>query len=376
MSKVDVQDIKNKLEKKATFKEGVKDLSSALSACTLDDKGQEQLNILYPLIQRVHQLLKARHTGIDYWRTGNSLFSISRHLNFSPHQLAKLKDFSTDAETFLKEDSEETSASTPHGFPATEAELLDLLSESHPPESHYDDAGPIIDEDSERWRRAQVSGDVAVPTASTGVNRTGGGGEDHTLSNQDPATTSGTGDARETGSRVQTRRQIHQAMQRQILEGIQSVYSGMEAVNRGAEAIGRELDSVLESLSRTAALRAGQQGTDSAKRPPASKKVVSNLPLIEVTGEKLTEWGPECMCAVCTCEVALGEMIVELPCKHKYHRACVTPWLQKHNSCPVCRKELPTDDPHYEAKKEKDVEDEAERRGAANAVRGGEYMYL
>jgi E3 ubiquitin-protein ligase AIP2 len=44
------------------------------------------------------------------------------------------------------------------------------------------------------------------------------------------------------------------------------------------------------------------------------------------------------------------------------------------NTCPP--QELPTDDPHYEAKKEKDAEDEAERRGAANAVRGGEYMYL
>ena len=38
-------------------------------------------------------------------------------------------------------------------------------------------------------------------------------------------------------------------------------------------------------------------------------QVVANLPIIEVTEEKLAEWGPECMCAVCTCEVALGDRI-------------------------------------------------------------------
>jgi E3 ubiquitin-protein ligase AIP2 len=54
----------------------------------------------------------------------------------------------------------------------------------------------------------------------------------------------------------------------------------------------------------------------------------------------------------------------------------VAPWLSKNNSCPTCRKELPTDDPKYEARKELEAELEEERRGAANAVRGGEHMYI
>ena len=40
------------------------------------------------------------------------------------------------------------------------------------------------------------------------------------------------------------------------------------------------------------------------------------------------------------------------------------------------RRELPTDDPHYEARKEREAEEAEERRGAANAIRGGEYMYM
>lgn len=51
-------------------------------------------------------------------------------------------------------------------------------------------------------------------------------------------------------------------------------------------------------------------------------------------------------------------------------------WQDEHNSCPVCRHELQTDDHAYESQKEREKEAEEERRGAANAIRGGEYMYV
>jgi len=43
--------------------------------------------------------------------------------------------------------------------------------------------------------------------------------------------------------------------------------------------------------------------------------------------------------------------IIEMPCDHVFHNACIMPWLKDHNSCPQCRYELPTDDADYEAKK-------------------------
>lgn len=46
-----------------------------------------------------------------------------------------------------------------------------------------------------------------------------------------------------------------------------------------------------------------------------------------------------------------------------------------HNSCPVCRHELETDDMHYEHRKERDQREAEERKGAANAVSHVDFLY-
>ncbi|XP_013383970.1 E3 ubiquitin-protein ligase RNF181-like [Lingula anatina] len=78
--------------------------------------------------------------------------------------------------------------------------------------------------------------------------------------------------------------------------------------------------------------------------PPASKKAVEGLPTCYV---KVDEAG-DLKCPICLVPYDEAEATKQLPCQHKFHPECILPWLQKTNSCPVCRYELPTDDPHYE----------------------------
>mmetsp|Transcript_34696 Transcript_34696/g.65979 ORF Transcript_34696/g.65979 Transcript_34696/m.65979 type:complete len:475 (-) Transcript_34696:39-1463(-) len=66
-------------------------------------------------------------------------------------------------------------------------------------------------------------------------------------------------------------------------------------------------------------------------------------------------------CPVCTDSFVAGETIVRLECGHVFHESCALAWLTKHNTCPFCRKELPTDDEDYER----------ERRRRENANSGG-----
>ncbi|KAK9099620.1 hypothetical protein Syun_026665 [Stephania yunnanensis] len=117
-------------------------------------------------------------------------------------------------------------------------------------------------------------------------------------------------------------------------------------------------------------------GAGPQRPPPASKAVVQKLPVVTVTKEVLERLGTETQCAVCQENLSINDSMQELPCQHLFHPPCLKPWLDEHNSCPICRHELPTDDHAYESKKERDREAEEERKGAENALPGGEYMYV
>ena len=53
-------------------------------------------------------------------------------------------------------------------------------------------------------------------------------------------------------------------------------------------------------------------------------------------------------CSICLMEVKEGDDTILLPCGHMFHDNCVTKWLKIHNTCPLCRFELPTDNADYE----------------------------
>jgi hypothetical protein len=84
--------------------------------------------------------------------------------------------------------------------------------------------------------------------------------------------------------------------------------------------------------------------------PPASKQVVANLPREKVTDENLEKY-KTIECSICFEHFKRDDVAVKIDCGHPYHDKCIEDWLAIHNSCPICRYELVTDDANYEQRK-------------------------
>ncbi|XP_059611703.1 E3 ubiquitin-protein ligase RNF181 [Phlebotomus argentipes] len=101
--------------------------------------------------------------------------------------------------------------------------------------------------------------------------------------------------------------------------------------------------------------------------PPASKEVVRNLQERMPTPEDES-------CAICLKPNSDHPDIFKvLPCSHEFHQACILPWLNQTNSCPLCRYELKTDDAEYEERKkflQRQKEREEELEGLHNSMFG------
>jgi len=78
--------------------------------------------------------------------------------------------------------------------------------------------------------------------------------------------------------------------------------------------------------------------------PPASRAFLRALPRLPAPCPP----PPDSACPVCLKAVEGKEVMVALPCNHQFHEDCILAWLGKAATCPVCRAELPTDDPQYE----------------------------
>jgi len=75
------------------------------------------------------------------------------------------------------------------------------------------------------------------------------------------------------------------------------------------------------------------QATDGT---PASKEFLDGLR--QIRGSDIRDVKD---CQVCFEKFKDEDYINKLPCKHLYHRDCISPWFQTHDTCPVCREFMP-----------------------------------
>ena len=90
---------------------------------------------------------------------------------------------------------------------------------------------------------------------------------------------------------------------------------------------------------------------------PCTQEFIDSLETLTINEEDVKN---KLSCAICQEEFKVDEEVLELPCephKHYYHSnhsECegILPWLQKNNTCPICRFEFPKEEVEEEDEEE------------------------
>ncbi|XP_059063525.1 E3 ubiquitin-protein ligase RDUF1-like [Cryptomeria japonica] len=72
---------------------------------------------------------------------------------------------------------------------------------------------------------------------------------------------------------------------------------------------------------------------------PADREDVERLTQIIISASHVNA---ESVCSICTELFQVGENARQMPCHeaHIFHTGCLLPWLERRNSCPICRTRL------------------------------------
>ncbi|XP_037038713.1 RING-H2 finger protein ATL52-like [Bradysia coprophila] len=60
----------------------------------------------------------------------------------------------------------------------------------------------------------------------------------------------------------------------------------------------------------------------------------------QITKAKVSDNDTHSSCSICISDFMKNEIILILPCVHKFHRTCIQTWLSKNNTCPSCRERV------------------------------------
>uniref|UniRef100_A0A0N5A1L8 RING-type E3 ubiquitin transferase n=1 Tax=Parastrongyloides trichosuri TaxID=131310 RepID=A0A0N5A1L8_PARTI len=74
-----------------------------------------------------------------------------------------------------------------------------------------------------------------------------------------------------------------------------------------------------------------------ARRNRLTEAEIARIPIVQVSEEQIIN---ESQCTVCMDIFIDKDSVYKLACNHIFHKQCLTPWVQTHRSCPVCRQEI------------------------------------
>ncbi|OEL37704.1 E3 ubiquitin-protein ligase AIP2 [Dichanthelium oligosanthes] len=310
-----LQALRQRLGKKQHFEEAVTDLAAAVRDRYAGASPALRKSV-YSTVCRVATVLQTRYTAPGFWRAGLNLFMGTEKLVTNPAEKEHLKSCISRAREHL--DEKENEDSMPTNREADTRFLFEghlTVGQEPPP------PGWLVADNLAR--------ELSILTESSG--------------DQD-------GNSNRTESRAE--------------DVTPAIMNFLETITGNSD-----LEAALEE-----SLQVGIN-TNPFKRIHFFC-ICSLMATFLFTEEVIARLGSETECAVCRENLVVDDKMQELPCKHLFHPPCLKPWLDENNSCPICRHELRTDDHAYESRKEREQEEEEDRRGAANAVRGGEFMYI
>jgi len=87
-----------------------------------------------------------------------------------------------------------------------------------------------------------------------------------------------------------------------------------------------EVDEIMAMFRRLHAEAAPQQQTQQQHRH-----------IVQLKNVKFSEENGETQCVTCLELFKCGKHVVQLKCKHIFHKPCIVPWLDDNNTCPICR---------------------------------------
>lgn len=108
----------------------------------------------------------------------------------------------------------------------------------------------------------------------------------------------------------------------------------------------------------------------------ANNNIFPTIPKQQITSSSSSSLSPSptpkegALCSICLCELEIGEVVIEFPCKgkHTYHSPCILEWLKKKNSCPQDRYKIDTNNREYN-RKLREIREKEERAAAAKQSR-------